>query len=232
MTWTDWREDRMKIYHGVLKKNAGELIWREKISNSPSGSWLPSLLIDDEDFNHVFWLEFFKRGVRITYKNTRLPETTTFITQFMDAYGFMTFGELVQGLSLSIIVSLLISPIVLFSPSIIVVILSLLLVKRIIGANNFTTYNETLLGKWMVFPTTLGLTKLIVIAFKMKFYYSFQYQIFSSIFSFGLTLFIQKRRGNSVRKFDDWNSTTVIWGLLDGFFTAMPYILAYLTRLG
>jgi hypothetical protein len=186
-------------------------------------------LIDKDDFKHVFWLEFFKNGVRISYKNTRWPEKPTIIARFMDSYGFISVSEVIQGLSLSIVVSILIAPIVMFSPSISLGILALLIVKKVLESKNIKAPYESIKIKWLLFPFTLGLVKLLVIFFKINFYYNFSYHVTSLVLIFGVTLFIQKRRGKSIKKLKDWNSTFIVLGLLDGFFTALPYVLAYVT---
>lgn len=232
IVWTDWRGSRMEIYDGVIEEKERGLLVKEKTSNSPSGTWLPIVLIDEDDFKHVFWLEFFKNGVRISYKNTRWPEKPTVITRFIDSYGFISVSEVIQGLSLSIVVSLLIAPIVMFSPSISLGILALLIVKRVLESKIIKSSYESIQIKWLLFPFTLGLIKLLVVFFKVKFYYNFSYQVTSLILIFGLTLLIQKRRGKSIKKLEDWNSTFIILGLLDGFFTALPYVLAYVTGFG
>jgi len=47
--WTDWCSGRMEIYYAKFNKKDSELVDTERISRSASGSWLPTILIDNDN---------------------------------------------------------------------------------------------------------------------------------------------------------------------------------------
>jgi len=229
-TWTDWRKGKMEIYYGQLDVEGKHLVNHVKLSDAPSGSWLPVILIDDDGFLHVFWLEFFRSGVRVSYKNTRNPAQINIFSQFMDTYGFLSLSEMAQGLLLSLTASILIAPVIMFSPSIILGVISVLIIRKIIFDTAVGKSLENISKrKWVFFAFGIVISKIIVLFFSLPLTNGISYQIASLVLSLAFSLVIQRRRKKSLEDVDNWRTTAVIIGSFDGFFTILPYLLAFVT---
>ena len=229
-TWTDWRRGKMEIYYGQLDVERNYFINQRRLSDAPTGSWLPVILVDPDDFLHVFWLEFFRNGVRISSKNTRNPTQLNIFNQFIDTYGFQSLSEMVQGLLLSITVSILLAPVIMFSPSIIFGVISVLIIRKII----FDTDVGKSIGnitnrKWMFFIFGIGVSKTIAILFGLPLMNDVPYQILVFVLSLTSSWVIQEQRGKPLEDHENWRTTAVIIGSFDGFFTVLPYALAFVT---
>ena len=230
ITFTDWSRGKMEIYYCNLNTEKSQMINYEKLSNSPSGSWLSINIVDKNDFIHIFWLEFFKKGVRICYKNTRYPAKTNFLSEFMDTYGFLSWSEAAQGLFLSLTVSILLAPVIMFYPFIIIAIIGVFLTKIIVSDLDIIIHLEKLSGeKWVFFVIAIGISKFFAIFFRFPLTNGITYQIGTLLLSFASSMIIQRYRKKTLEDIENWGLTALIIGLFDGFYTILPYILLFIT---
>jgi len=149
----------------------------------------------------------------------------------MDMYDFEDTIDLIKGLILTCIVSIMISPVVIFFPSIIIGIIGILFIKKIIHFSKIKNHFDKIDYKIIIFIITIVVIKMIVIFFKIPLKNDLTYQICSFVSSLGASLILQKMRKKELNDVENWGTTILICGLLDAFGNSIPYVISFVTGL-